>query len=669
MKKLAYFFLFILCFGQSFDLRGQFIADRFTNRPLTLMNDATSVGWNPAVLGMTGKTDVVLVVPYDRSWQNTRLIGAFASSQGVGLGYTSVRHERLPDLSYVPFSFYGGVGSKIPGYNVWAGASFRYSEFGGRTVRYSGSLIYNPYDKLYLSAGMSNLYSVDTRDMVYQASATYSLLDWLTMHGRLQYCAENPIFWGEKYSSEFGIVAAINKKRIISSFSVNPVAREARFGLEVAFDVFSIGVLSEGSTLNTPSGRFNGGNILLRVNHDSIYANEHYRCVKDDCKSEQCEVIEKCSKRECLGIRCKEAVYPAYRCIRVQCPGTSCTRFECDGLTCGDCYKTTTISVEKKITTSITGNCADCSSKTVIIKDTIIRDDHETSGGGTSGGGTSGGGTSGGGTSGGGASEGGTDDAGGTSGGGTDNDGGTSGDGGTDDGGTDDGGGTSGDGGTDDGTTSEETGKESGKKPSNPDTKPSKLNTKPSKPDTKPSKPYTQPVKEVEDPDPDAWGDEGGVEKPEPEVGEEEDPFEEAEEPISENSQKPENTEKTQNNNGGKGGIGKSYKLRRVFFDHDKWDIKPESVDELNKLKSYLSKNPDLCVRLDAHTDSNGSNEYNKELSRKRAQSVVDYLIENGIDPVRLSAQGFGEEFPVSTNDTPEGREENRRVEFTKLGC
>jgi len=52
MKKLAYFFLFILCLGQSFDLRGQFIADRFTNRPLTLMNDATSVGWNPAVLGM-----------------------------------------------------------------------------------------------------------------------------------------------------------------------------------------------------------------------------------------------------------------------------------------------------------------------------------------------------------------------------------------------------------------------------------------------------------------------------------------------------------------------------------------------------------------------------------------------------------------------------------------
>ena len=89
----------------------------------------------------------------------------------------------------------------------------------------------------------------------------------------------------------------------------------------------------------------------------------------------------------------------------------------------------------------------------------------------------------------------------------------------------------------------------------------------------------------------------------------------------------------------------------------------------MNTLKSYLTKNSDLCVRLDAHTDNNGTDQYNKELSRKRAQSVVDYLIGNGIDPVRLSAQGFGEEHPVTTNDTPEGREENRRVEFTKIGC
>ena len=627
MKKLAYFFLFFLCFGQGFDLRGQFIADRFTNRPLTLMNDATSVGWNPAVLGMTGKTDVVLVVPYDRSWQNTRLIGAFASSQGVGLGYTSIRHERQPDISYVPFSFYGGLGSKIPGYNVWAGASFRYSEFGGRTVRYSGSLIYNPYDKLYLSAGMSNLYSVDTKDMVYQASATYSLLDWLTMHGRLQYCAENPIFWGEKYSSEFGIVAAINKKRIVSSFSVNPVAREARFGLEVAFDVFSIGILSEGSTLNTPSGRFNGGNILLRVNHDSLYAIEYYRYPKVECS------LQKCSDEGCSGRRCYDAICPAFRCIKEDCPGRICSRSICAGLNCthGHTVRTIITTTEKHTvcnhcshpmhvgqtgTTASHGGCPVCG----------CSKEHHGIGGGTSSGGgasTGGGTTSGGGTStGGGTTSGGST----TSGGGTSSGGGTTSGGGTKDDGKIDGG-------TDDGGTKDEG--------------------------------------VDEDTDPDSW-DEAEGEQTNPDEAEEEaddEDFEEAEEPISENVQKPGNSEKSQEKDNGKGGIGRTYKLRRVFFDHDKWDIKQESVEELNKLKSYLTKNPDLCVRLDAHTDSNGSNEYNKELSRKRAQSVVDYLIGNGIDPTRLSAQGFGEEYPVSTNDTPEGREENRRVEFTKMGC
>ena len=620
MKTLAYSLLFIFFIGQSSDLRGQFIADRFTNRPLTLMNDATSVGWNPAVLGMTGKTDVVLVVPYDRSWQNTRLIGAFASSQGVGLGYTSVRHERLPDISYVPFSFYGGIGTKISGYNVWAGASFRYSEFGGRTIRYSGSLIYNPYNKLYLSAGMSNLYSVDTKDMVYQASATYSLLDWLTMHGRLQYCAEKPIFWGEKYSSEFGIVAAVNNKRIISSFSVNPVAREARFGLEVAFDVFSIGVLSEGSTLNTPSGRFNGGNILLRVNHDSIYANEHYRYPKVECS------LQKCTDQGCAGRRCYDAICPAYRCIKVDCPGKNCSRTICAGLHCthGHTSRTVTTITEKQMvcnhcshpshpthgehinTHPSLGGCTVCGCSKEQHGSGFIQNN---SVGGTSGGGTSGGGTSSGGTSGGGGNENGGKGVG-------------------------------------------KSGIGSGEKPAET-----------------PAKSDTKPVKEVDDPDPDAWEVDGGEETPESEEVEEEDPFEEAEDPISENVQKPNNTNTAQNNNGGKGGIGKSYKLRRVFFDHDKWDIKPESIEELNTLKSFLTKNSDLCVRLDAHTDNNGTNEYNKELSRKRAQSVVDYLIGNGIDPVRLSAQGFGEELPVITNDTPEGREENRRVEFTKIGC
>jgi outer membrane protein OmpA-like peptidoglycan-associated protein len=664
MKQLVYFFLCILLLGQSFDLRGQFIADRFTNRPLTLMNDATSVGWNPAVLGMTGKTDVVLVVPYDRNWQNTRLIGAFASSQGVGLGYTSVRHERLPDLSYVPFSFYGGVGTKIPGYNVWAGASFRYSEFGGRTVRYSGSLIYNPYNKLYLSAGMSNLYSVDTRDLVYQASATYSVLDWLTMHGRLQYCSENPIFWGENYSSEFGIVAAINKKRIISSFSVNPVAREARFGLEVAFDVFSIGVLSEGSTLNTPSGRFTGGNILLRVNHDSIYANEHYRIPETSCN------VQECNSNGCSGVRCMDAICPAYRCIKVDCPGKPCTRSVCSGLNCthGHSGKTILIHEDHTITKKIlcshcahpfkhdahgfenhnSGGCSQCGCNVkshgviegshgwnIMMKHEESHSIHNDGMHGSTTGSRSGSGSG---------------------------------------AGTGDGSGSGSETGAGQGSgvgNSKGEDMDKSQKPSEPDKEddPEEIDeniwddpeTDPEENNTDDSKKSTPEV-EFPTEDGETGNDDGG-----------DTPFPPAEEPIGENKNPTPEDPKVQGKPSGpkkgNGGIGQTFKLRRVFFDHDKWDIKPESEPELNKLQSYLAKNPDLCIRLNAHTDSNGSNEYNKELSRKRAQSVVDYLIGNGIDPVRLSAEGFGEEYPVTTNDTPEGREENRRVEFTKMGC
>jgi len=329
MKTWMYFFsLLLVGMGYCSELRGQFTPDRFTNRPLTLMNDATSVGWNPALLGMTGETDAVLVIPYDRTWQSTRLVGGFFSSQGVGLGYTSMRNEHLPEFSFVPWSFYGGLGVKVPGYNVWTGASFRYSEFGGRTLRYSGSVIYNPYDRLYLSAGISNLNSVNTRDIVYQLSTTYTPWDWLSMYGRLQYCSEAPIYFEEKYSSEFGISAAINRRRIIASFSANPVAREARFGLEFIFDVFSFGSLNDASTLNSESRRFNGGNILLRVNHDNFYAYDHYRYPKQICKTQRCKT------RGCEGERCGDALCPAYRCVNVDCSGKPCTRRSCKGLVC-----------------------------------------------------------------------------------------------------------------------------------------------------------------------------------------------------------------------------------------------------------------------------------------------------------------------------------------------
>lgn len=83
-----------------------------------------------------------------------------------------------------------------------------------------------------------------------------------------------------------------------------------------------------------------------------------------------------------------------------------------------------------------------------------------------------------------------------------------------------------------------------------------------------------------------------------------------------------------------------------VFYDFAKWDLRPEAMVSLDRLIETLNDNPTVTIELMAHTDSRDSEEFNLDLSQKRAQSVVDYLIERGIDPARLSAKGYGESQP-----------------------
>jgi outer membrane protein OmpA-like peptidoglycan-associated protein len=78
----------------------------------------------------------------------------------------------------------------------------------------------------------------------------------------------------------------------------------------------------------------------------------------------------------------------------------------------------------------------------------------------------------------------------------------------------------------------------------------------------------------------------------------------------------------------------------------------------------FLSQNPAVGVEISGHTDNTGTPEYNQELSEQRAQRVVDYLLDKGIEPERLKAAGYGETRPVSGNDTEEGRAMNRRTEL-----
>ncbi|MTI22825.1 hypothetical protein E1176_17465 [Fulvivirga sp. RKSG066] len=113
--------------------------------------------------------------------------------------------------------------------------------------------------------------------------------------------------------------------------------------------------------------------------------------------------------------------------------------------------------------------------------------------------------------------------------------------------------------------------------------------------------------------------------------------------------------------------IGTTVRLNNIFFDFDKTTLKSESYVELDKVVEFLKNNPSLEIEIAGHTDDKGSDEYNLNLSQGRAQSVVDYLIGQGIDEFRLVARGYGETVPVATNTTDEGRATNRRVEFTVL--
>lgn len=109
--------------------------------------------------------------------------------------------------------------------------------------------------------------------------------------------------------------------------------------------------------------------------------------------------------------------------------------------------------------------------------------------------------------------------------------------------------------------------------------------------------------------------------------------------------------------------IGEKMLLSNVFYETDSWELKKESVTELNNLVNLILSNKDLVMEIGGYTDSTGSDTYNMTLSEKRALSVVNYLINKGISVDRLKYKGYGNSSPVGTNETSEGRKLNRRTE------
>ena len=107
--------------------------------------------------------------------------------------------------------------------------------------------------------------------------------------------------------------------------------------------------------------------------------------------------------------------------------------------------------------------------------------------------------------------------------------------------------------------------------------------------------------------------------------------------------------------------------LRGINFDFDKSDIKPEFVPVLDEAVKILKENSDIKVIIEGHTDWTGTEKYNLGLSERRAASVCNYLVENGISQNILEPIGYGEANPIADNHTPEGRSMNRRVVFKIL--
>jgi outer membrane protein OmpA-like peptidoglycan-associated protein len=106
-----------------------------------------------------------------------------------------------------------------------------------------------------------------------------------------------------------------------------------------------------------------------------------------------------------------------------------------------------------------------------------------------------------------------------------------------------------------------------------------------------------------------------------------------------------------------------------VLFDTGSYTLKPGAREKLAKISGILLAHPGLTLQIEGHTDSVGTDEYNQQLSERRADSVRDFLAEQGVGGSTITARGFGKTQPVATNDTADGRQRNRRVELVVNGA
>ena len=105
--------------------------------------------------------------------------------------------------------------------------------------------------------------------------------------------------------------------------------------------------------------------------------------------------------------------------------------------------------------------------------------------------------------------------------------------------------------------------------------------------------------------------------------------------------------------------------LDKIYFDFNKATIQTRSFSLLDEIAATIIAHPSLLkIRVEGHTDNVGGGEVNRQLSEERSQAVMNYLVASGVGAERLDARGFGESYPIDSNETDSGRANNRRVEF-----
>ena len=103
---------------------------------------------------------------------------------------------------------------------------------------------------------------------------------------------------------------------------------------------------------------------------------------------------------------------------------------------------------------------------------------------------------------------------------------------------------------------------------------------------------------------------------------------------------------------------------KKVYFDFDKFDLKPEALETLNELVSFLKGNTGLKVKIEGNCDERGTTEYNLALGERRAKAALDYIVSQGINSARVSTISYGKEKPADPNHNEEAWAKNRRDEF-----